>query len=170
MSMGFGRSLAAMAARALLLCACAGPLCTALLLAPARADEGKAEAPKIGKIELRVHVIKATEAHSRVDDKLSSLLRYLKPLRYTGYELLSTHETPVSGRSPALFTVAGDRKVQVELLARDEQNARLRVQITGPKGQKLLDTTLSVRRNGTFIVAGPKYGDGVLVLPLTARY
>ena len=38
------------------------------------------------------------------------------------------------------------------------------------QGGKLLDTTLSVNRNGTFIVAGPKHKDGVLVLPLTAKY
>ena len=46
----------------------------------------------------------------------------------------------------------------------------MRVEITDKKGSKLLDTTVTVNRNGTFIVAGPRYRDGILVLPLTARY
>lgn len=162
------RTISALLQRALLGLALAAPF--AALPAPAFAENGKADGQKVGKVEVTVHVIKATEAHKKVDAKLSSLTRFLKPLRYTGYELLSTHEVPVSGRAPGNFGIAGDRKVHIELLSRDEQNARLRVQIMGPKGQKLLDSTVSVRRNGTFIVAGPKYGDGVLVLPLTARY
>jgi hypothetical protein len=35
---------------------------------------------------------------------------------------------------------------------------------------KILDTTVSIHRNKSFMVAGPKHEDGVLVLPLTARY
>lgn len=123
-----------------------------------------------GKVDLRVHVIHATEEHSRVDPQLQSLQRYLRHLRYTGYDLLETKKVPLSGRGNQTFPIAGDRKVSVELLSKDAQKARLRVKIIGRKGQKLLDTTLAVPRNGTFIVAGPKYKGGILVLPLTARY
>lgn len=137
---------------------------------PADAAPTQADGPKVGKVEVTVHVIQATESNKKVDPKLASLARYLKPLRYTGYELLSTHKEPISGRSSANFSIEGGRKVTIELLGRDEKKARLRVQIMGAKGKKLLDTTLSVPRNGTFIVAGPRYGDGVLVLPLTVRY
>lgn len=142
------------------------------LALPAVAEAGPAqsEGPKVGKVDVTVHVIQATESNKKVDPRLESLARYLKPLRYTGYELLSTHNVPVSGRSSASFNIAGDRKVTIELLDRDEKKARLRVQIMGGKGKKLLDTTVSVPRDGKFIVAGPRYGDGVLVLPLTVRY
>jgi hypothetical protein len=123
-----------------------------------------------GKVDLQVHVIHATEAHSNVDPRLEQLQRYLRHLRYTGYELLETKKVPLTGRGGQTFSIAGDRKVSVELLSKDAEKARLRVKIIGRKGQKLLDTTLSVPRNGTFIVAGPKYKGGILVLPLTARY
>lgn len=136
----------------------------------AEAAPTQADGPKVGKVDVTVHVIQATESNKKVDQRLSSLLRYLKPLRYTGYELLATHNVPVSGRSSASFNIAGDRKVTIELLDRDEKKARLRVQFMGAKGKKLLDTTVLVPRNGTFVVAGPRYGDGVLVLPVTARY
>lgn len=60
--------------------------------------------------------------------------------------------------------------MEVTVLGKDDRRVKMRVEVTGGKGGKLLDTTLSVNRNGTFIVAGPKYKDGVLVLPLTAKY
>jgi hypothetical protein len=143
----------------------------ALPVAPStvQAAPAAAEAPK-GKVELKVHVIHATEEHSRVDAELESLQRYLRHLRYTGYSLLDTKKVPIAPRGKQTFSIAGDRKVTVELLSKDASKARLRVKIIGKKGQKLLDTTLSVPRNGTFIVAGPKYKGGILVLPLTARY
>lgn len=129
-----------------------------------------AKAAAKGKVNLQVHVIHATEAHSRIDPRLEKLQRYLRHLRYTGYDLLETKKVPLSGRGNETFSIAGDRKVSVELLSKDAKKARLRVKIIGRKGQKLLDTTLAVPRNGTFIVAGPKYKGGILVLPLTARY
>ena len=57
----------------------------------------------------------------------------------------------------------------IELLSKEDSKARMRV-VMARGAEKLLDTTLSVNRNGTFIVAGPKYQGGILVLPLTARY
>lgn len=123
-----------------------------------------------GKVELKVHVIHATDTHTRVDPRLDQLQRYLRHLRYTGYELLETRKVPLTARGAETFAIAGERKVRVELLSKDAKKARLRVKIIGRKGQKLLDTTLSVPRNGTFIVAGPKYKGGILVLPLTAKY
>ena len=123
-----------------------------------------------GRVDLRVHVIHATEAHATIDPRLEKLQRYLRHLRYTGYDLLETKKVPLSARGKQTFSIAGDRKVTVELLSKDAKKARLRVKIIGRKGQKLLDTTLAVPRNGTFIVAGPKYKGGILVLPLTARY
>ena len=63
----------------------------------------------------------------------------------------------------------GDRKVKVTLLDKEDQDVRVRVEITGQSG-KLLDTTVKINRGGTFIVAGPKYQDGMLILPLRASY
>ena len=47
--------------------------------------------------------------------------------------------------------------------------ARVRVEMSGNDG-KLLDTTVSINRGGTFIVAGPKVKDGILMLPVRADY
>lgn len=123
-----------------------------------------------GKITLELPVVYATSAHQRVDPRLSDIARYLKNLRYTGYELLGTQKAQLAPKGAQTFSLAGNRKVKVQLLAREAKRVRVRVRIIGAKGANLLDTTLWVNRNGTFIVAGPKHKDGILVLPLTARY
>lgn len=132
-------------------------------------EEVRRSAPRSGKVEVQLMVVHATDSHSKVDARLSRLKRYLSHLRFTGYELLDTHRAQLSTRGSETFAIAGGRKVTIELLSKDDRRARMRIQVTA-KGGKLLDTTLSVNRNGTFIVAGPKYEDGILVMPLTARY
>lgn len=138
--------------------------------APAQAAPGAPAAEAaVGKVNVAVSVVFATNAHNRVDPRLNDLTRHLSHLRYTGYELLSTESLSLSQDRPQSFQLEGGRKLTVTLLGRDDLKARLRVEISGGSG-KLLDTTLSVNRNGTFIVAGPKHKDGILVLPLSARY
>ncbi len=126
--------------------------------------------PVKAKVDMQIRVVYATASHSRVDPALSSLTRYLSHLRFTGYELLDTQKSQVGLGGKATFNVEGGRKVTVTLLGRDDKRARVRVQVSSSGGKQLLDTTMSVNRNGTVIVAGPKHKDGILVLPLTARY
>jgi len=141
---------------------------------PMPADEAHAQGAKAvsrsGKVDLRVMVVYATEQHHNVDPRLEKLTRYLSHLRFTGYELLDSYNVPLAPHASQTFEITDNRKVTVELLSKDDTRVRMRVQITAGKGGKLLDTTMSVNRNGTVIVAGPRYKDGVLVLPLTARY
>ena len=67
------------------------------------------------------------------------------------------------------FSIEGGRTLRVSLVSKDEAHARVRVEIDGKRG-KLIDTTVKINRDGTFIVAGPQYKDGILILPLRASY
>ncbi len=129
-----------------------------------------AQAAVKAKVDLELRVVYATSAHKKVDSRLSSLTRYLSHLRFTGYELLDTQKSQIALGGKSTYTIEGGRKVTVSLLGRDEARARVRVQVSGAGDKQLLDTTMSVNRNATVIVAGPKYKEGILVLPITARY
>lgn len=133
------------------------------------ADQNQEPARAAGKVNVQLMVVYATQSSTAVDPRLGSLTRYLKNLRYSGYELLDSHVASLSVNGSETVNVEGGRQVILTLLNRDDQKARMRVEITAKTG-RLLDTTLTVNRNGTFIVAGPKYKDGILVLPLTAKY
>jgi hypothetical protein len=128
-----------------------------------------AEQTQSDKVELRIMVVHATSTSTKVDSRLQNLTKYLSHLKYTGYELLQTHTAELDKNGKQAFTIEGGFKVTIELLAKEETKVRMRV-VMARGAEKLLDTTLSVNRNGTFIVAGPKYEGGILVLPLTARY
>lgn len=128
------------------------------------------QAPRAQKVTVGIMVVYATEAHSNVDNRLDSVIRHLSHMRYTGYELLGAHEAELTPGGSQTFAIQGNREMTITLLSRDERQVRLRVQVMAGRGNKLVDTTLSANRNGTFFVAGPKYRDGILVLPLTARY
>ncbi len=122
-----------------------------------------------GKVNVQIMVVFATSSQTGVDPRLGNLTRYLSNLKYSGYQLLDSQQATLSANGNQSFSIEGGRKVSVTVLSRDDQKARMRVEIT-QGSNKLLDTTLSVNRNGTFIVAGPRHKDGILVLPLTARY
>ena len=141
--------------------------------ATASADEAPrdryAEQGKSDKVALRVMVVHATSTGNKVDPRLQNLTKYLSHLKYTSYELLQTHNAELSANGKQSFAIEGGFKVTIELLSKEDSKARMRV-VMARGSEKLLDTTLSVNRNGTFIVAGPKYKGGILVLPLTAKY
>jgi hypothetical protein len=128
-----------------------------------------ARAPQAGRVAVRLMVVAATDSHDRTDPSLRPLLKHLQFLRYRGYELLDTHRAELAVDSETSFSIQGDRRVGLELIRKTPERVQFRVQVHR-KGGKLLDTTLTVSRNGTFIVAGPRYRDGILILPLTVKY
>jgi hypothetical protein len=122
-----------------------------------------------GKVSVRLLVVAATDSHQGIDPRLQSLAKHLNFLRYKGYDLLNSYNASVGADSDVTFTIEGGRRVTVTLLKKMPDKAQFRVQMFN-QGGKLLDTTLSVNRNGTFIVAGPRYNDGILILPLQVSY
>jgi hypothetical protein len=128
-----------------------------------------AQAAGGGKVHIDVRVVHATNAHTRIDQRLEKIARHLRNLRYTGFDFLKSEDADLIKNGKRSFSIAGERKMTVNLLSKDTKRARLRVQIHGKRG-KLLDTTVSIRRNGFFVVAGPKYKDGILVLPISVKY
>jgi hypothetical protein len=137
---------------------------------PALAADAPTSEARAAKVQVRFMVVHATSAHSKVDPRLKDLTRYFSSLKYTGYEVLQTESLALGGKGKESFTMDGGRKVNVELLEKDEKRVKMRVEMYNAQSSKLLDTTLSVARDGTFILAGPKYKDGILVLPVTASY
>lgn len=120
-------------------------------------------------VKVRVWTVHASNQSKGVGEGLARIEKHLRNLNYTGFSLLSKDGASVLPQASKKFNVVGDKSVKVTVLSKDEKRARVRVQVTSPKG-KLLDTTVSIRRNGFFMVAGPRHKKGVLVLPIFARY
>ena len=120
-------------------------------------------------VSIQMLVVHATDSKPGLDARLESLKNAFGYFKYKGYWLLSAQQNSVSVGDSTTFTVEGGRRVKVTLVSVDEQRARVRVEMSNKDG-KVLDTTVSISRNGTFVVAGPRYEDGILMLPLRASY
>lgn len=120
-------------------------------------------------VQVSLWTVHATNKTQGVDKGLKRIAKHLHNLNYTGFSLLGKEKASLAVKGKKRFNIVGEKSVEVTVLERGEKRARVRVQVHSPKG-KLLDTTVSIRRNGFFMVAGPKHKKGVLVLPIFARY
>ena len=131
---------------------------------------GSTDALAGSKVNVKVQVVHATKSHKKVDSRLGRVSKHLKRLGYTGFQLLESEQAELTAKGKKKsFAIAGGRRLSVAVLSKDSERVRLRVQVQGKKG-KLVDTTVSIKRNGFFVVAGPKHKGGILVLPISARY
>ncbi|MDP2309008.1 MAG: hypothetical protein Q8P18_23495 [Pseudomonadota bacterium] len=121
------------------------------------------------RVDVQISVVHATDSESGIDPRLSALASSFRYFKYKGYRLLSTQDADVSVGEDHSFPIEGNRRLKVTLISRDDTRARVRVEMTSDDG-KLLDTTVSINRGGTFIVAGPRFKDGILMLPVRADY
>jgi len=120
-------------------------------------------------VKLRMWTVHATNAHGKTDDKLKRIGKHLRRLKYSGFKYVDAQGGTVRQDGKIQMPIPGGRSVRLTLLSKTADKARVRVRIKGKK-KVILDTTVSIRRNGFFMVAGPKYDGGVLVLPIFARY
>ncbi len=136
---------------------------------PAPTSPAAGQKPVSGRVAVQIYVVHATDTESGIDSRLKALASSFRYFKYKGYRLLSTQDASVSVGEDHSFPVAGGRRLKVTMISRDDARVRVRVEMSGNDG-KLLDTTVSINRGGTFIVAGPRYEDGILMLPIQADY
>jgi len=120
-------------------------------------------------VEIKLWSVHASSQGDEVDPRLSPIAKHLKRMNFTNFELLSEQGADMLDEDRKRFQLVGGRTVQVSLLSHDDQRVRVRVRIGG-SASEILDTTVSIQRNSFLMVAGPKYEDGMLVLPIFARY
>ena len=80
-------------------------------------------------------------------------------------------EIELNDKQDQAFTLPGELKMKVSILSHNDNQAKVLVKITDEKGtHNYLDSTITVPRNSNFMVAGPKYDGGILILPLSVKY
>jgi hypothetical protein len=112
-------------------------------------------------------VVHASNQGNRVDPRLQGLDRSRFP--YTAYKVLSSHTETVSQGQTATVSVVGGRKLRVAFVERNEQGAKVRIQLF-VDNQKKVDTTVSLTQGRTFLVGGPNHDGGKLMFPITVSY
>lgn len=122
-------------------------------------------------VDIGLLVVYASSSGNNIDPNLKRLTSHFENYKYTSYELIKEHKDMMKDKKEKSYLIPGNKTtITITLLSHDTKRARVKIRILGANSKLLLDTTASVKRNGTFIVAGSKYKDGVLFLPITVKY
>lgn len=116
-------------------------------------------------VPIQVQVILASrEAGGQVDPAIRSLVRELqRDFAYTSYKLLETRRGQVSLQHPWRTTIAGGQGLTVALMRQDRRRVELKITTSG------VNTRVSLQRGGApFLVGGPPYRAGVLIIAISA--
>lgn len=122
-----------------------------------------------GKVRLEMTVIYAHNEDNQVDPALRDVMRQLKNFRFTGYRMLENHPTSLAVGQSTSFAVPGGRKISMDLVDRNDTQAKVRIRMFNGS-EKVLDTTVSIHRDRSFMIGGPSYEKGKLILPVTVNY
>ncbi len=144
-------------------------LCLAALLAVLLAHARLAAQQKID-MEVVVRQIVADNSGQGLDPRLEDIGKDLEKLTYTTYRLEQTHNQRLTGSAQSKIMLLGDNVLLLSSEGEEGGKLRLKVRLSpGNRKARSFESTLRIPDGGTFIIGGPAYGDGVLILAFTAR-
>lgn len=121
------------------------------------------------KVSVDLMVIYAHKQDNKVDPALRDVMPQLRSLPYTGYKLIGSQGSQLGVGQESLVPIPGGKKIKVNLIDRNDTQAKVRIRMLN--GDRVsLDTTVSIHRDKAFIIAGPAYEQGKLILPVSVEY
>jgi len=118
-------------------------------------------------VQLSIGTILASNESDNFDPKLSKMKSQLEVIKYRSYRLIREEVQKTSLQSSAAFEIPGGRSLMV--VPEEYRNNRLYLKVRLLEGDKpLLDTRVSLRNRGNFLLGGPPHEGGVLILSISA--
>jgi hypothetical protein len=120
-------------------------------------------------IEMRIDTVLAGNSDKAFDPALRPLKKPFRALfPFSSYRLVQGERRVSAWRREEQFLLPGQRYLVI--IPRGVQGDRVSLSLMLIQGAKpLVNTVLSLKNNGTFLVAGPRYAGGVLIFAITAR-
>jgi hypothetical protein len=120
-------------------------------------------------VSLTVQVIHASNAGTSVDPALAKIRAQLGSMKYSNYKLLETRPFSTALGAKHAMPLPGGRTLDLYPFGLSGGSLELLVTITDGS-KRLLDTTFRLSNNGTILVGGPVYGDGVLLVAISSSF
>jgi hypothetical protein len=120
-------------------------------------------------VSVKIETILASNQSGEFDSRLKALEKQLRVLKYRSYRLLKEETQNVPAKGSASFEIPGGRSLIVA--PQDFTNQRIALKVRWQEAEKpLVDTTITLRNKGNFILGGgPPHDGGVLVLSISAN-
>jgi hypothetical protein len=120
------------------------------------------------EVDVRIDTVLASNRGQAFDPALAELRQpFVGLFQYSSYRLLQGEQRRVAWRRQAEFLLPGGRTLVV--IPRGYKDGRVQLSVMLIHGTRpLVNTALALKNNGTFLVAGPHYQEGVLIIAIGA--
>ena len=120
-------------------------------------------------VEIRLGAVLASHQGQAFDQRLISLRRQFDSLfQYSSYRLMGEESRRVGWKREAEFRLPGGRHLVI--IPRGSKDGRVSLNLMLMQGmRRLFNSEVSLKNNGTLLIGGPRYRDGVLIIAIGAR-
>ncbi len=122
------------------------------------------------QVQTRIRVIEASTVGTSIDPSLKDIQSDLKSFsNFTSYRLLKDENLSLSPNRPADIPIHKGRSLEITLMGQRKDIAECRVKIKS-EGTDILNTQVRLSSGRTVLIVGPKQGEGVAIIALSARF
>ena len=125
------------------------------------------------QIQTRVRVIQASNVGMMIDSSLRDVHDELGSLfNFTSYRLLKDVNLSLIGNRPVEIPVhpgPTKRSLEISLVGEHRNTIELRIKIKR-EGAAILNTQVRLASGRTILIGGPRHGEGVVILAISARF
>lgn len=122
------------------------------------------------QVQTRIRVIQASNIGSSIDRSLRDVHGELGSLfNFTSYRLLRDENFSLSSNRSIDIPVHKGRALEITLIGQRKGIAEYRVKIKG-EGVDILNTQVRLSPGRTVLIGGPKHGEGVAIIALSAHF
>ncbi len=124
----------------------------------------------LAQVPTRVRVIEASNVGASIDSSLRDVQSNLKSLsNFSSYRLLKDENLSLSLNRSVDIPVHQGRSLEITLIGQRKDMAECRVKIKS-EGADILNTQVRLSSGRTVLIVGPKHGEGVAIIALSARF
>jgi len=122
----------------------------------------------VEEVEVRIDTVLASNTGTSFDPALAQLRQpFVGLFPYSSYRLIQGEQRRIGWRREAEFLLPGGRYLVV--IPRGYKDGRVQLSLMLIQGTRpLVNTALALKDNGVFLVAGPHYKEGVLIIAIAA--
>ena len=119
------------------------------------------------EVEMRIDTVLASNAGTSFEAPAALRQPFVGLFPYSSYRLLQGEERRVAWRREAEFLLPGGRYLVV--VPRGYKDGRVLLNVMLIAGTRpLVNTALALKNHGVFLMAGPRYQEGILVIAIGA--
>jgi len=124
-----------------------------------------AQALAAPKATVAIDIVQASKEPGENDPRVAKFRSQFADFNYKSFKLVASRLITVDEKKATTVDLAGGHKLNVTF-TKAEPNGRARLKLSVPG---VLDTTVSLKRDGSVLVGGPALpsGNGVLFIPVT---